>query len=97
MAFEQEINLEVNNQDFCFQVNQAAYDKYQSTLTRPNANLKQACTNFLMGAVKPEQQESLKSLLQIPSVPMTITAAVIEEYLPDVELRVKPLKGSPKK
>lgn len=87
MALEQKITLEVNDKDFKFNVNSAAYNKF---LNNSSQGVKtQGATNFLMDVVDPSDRKILKELLQQPGAAQHVVGAVVEQYQPEFNITVK--------
>ena len=87
MAFEQKIELEVNDIDLTFNVNVTAYNKYQNSTTMVNKI--QPATNFLMNVVDENDKKALKELLLQPAAALFIVGAIVEEYQPEFNITVK--------
>jgi len=95
MALEQKVELEVNDQDFEFDVSAAAYNKY---LNSSNAvNKIQPAHNFLMAVVNDKHKKALKELLKQPGAPLHLVSALIEEYQPEFNITVKKSKSAQNK
>lgn len=80
------ITLAVNGQDLTFNLDMATYNKYVNEL-QPTSKVAPA-ENFLRRTVHKEQKDALNALLQIPSVGVQLAAALINEYMPDLEIEV---------
>lgn len=87
MAFEQKIELDVNGDELKFNVNVAAYNKFQNASTLVNKI--QPATNFLMNVVDDSDKKKLKEILQQPGAAMYIVSAVVDEYQPEFNITVK--------
>lgn len=87
MAFEQKIVLDVNDVELKFNVNVAAYNKYQNSTTMVNKI--QPATNFLMSVVDDSDKKALKELLQQPAAALHVVGAIVEEYQPEFNITVK--------
>lgn len=87
MAFEQKIELEVNDIDLTFHVNVTAYNKYQNSTTMVNKI--QPATNFLMSVVDDNDKKALKEMLLQPAAALHIVGAIVEEYQPEFNITVK--------
>ncbi|PAJ72263.1 hypothetical protein CJF42_22170 [Pseudoalteromonas sp. NBT06-2] len=87
MASEQKIELEVGDQEFEFNVNLTAYNKF---LNGSSQGVKtQGAHNFLMAVVSDKHKTALKAFLQQPGAPLHLVGAVIEEYQPEFNISVK--------
>lgn len=87
MAFDQRIELEVNDIDLIFNVNVTAYNKYQNSTTMVNKI--QPATNFLMSVVDDSTKSDLKNLLKQPAAALHIVSAIVDEYQPEFNITVK--------
>jgi hypothetical protein len=87
MAFNQKIVLDVNDVELKFDVNVAAYNKFQNTSTMVNKI--QPATNFLMNVVDDSDKKILKDILQQPGAAMYIVSAIVDEYQPEFNITVK--------
>jgi len=87
MAFNQRIVLDVNDVELKFDVNVAAYNKFQNTSTMVNKI--QPATNFLMNVVDDSDKKTLKDILQQPGAAMYIVSAIVDEYQPEFNITVK--------
>lgn len=87
MAFNQKIVLDVNDVELKFDVNVAAYNKFQNTSTMVNKI--QPATNFLMNVVDDSDKKTLKDILQQPGAAMYIVSAIVDEYQPEFNITVK--------
>lgn len=95
MAFEQKVTLDVNDVELTFNVNVAAYNKYQNSTTMVNKI--QPATNFLMNVVADSDKKSLKEILQQPGAALHIVGAIVEEYQPEFNITVKKSNSEQKK
>jgi len=87
MALEQKITLEVNDAEFVFNVNAAAYNKFLNTSSQ---GVKiQGATNFLMDVVDDTNRKDLKDLLKKPGAAHNVVGAVVEQYQPEFNITVK--------
>ncbi len=87
MAFNQKIVLDVNDVELNFDVNVAAYNKFQNTSTMVNKI--QPATNFLMNVVDDSDKKKLKEFLLQPGAAMYIVSAIVDEYQPEFNITVK--------
>ncbi|WP_299002312.1 putative phage tail assembly chaperone [uncultured Shewanella sp.] len=87
MALEQTITLEVDDNEFSFDVDITSYNKYINT--NNHQNKVQPATNFLLSVVKEEHRKSLKEFLTLPGASMHLVASVVEEYQPEFNITVK--------
>ncbi len=87
MAFEQKVELEVNDVELTFNLNVTAYNKYQNSTSM--VNKVQPATNFLMAVVDDKSKSDLKKIIQAPGAALHIAAAVVDEYQPEFNITVK--------
>ncbi|WP_319780795.1 putative phage tail assembly chaperone [Maridesulfovibrio sp.] len=80
------IKLTVQDKDLEFNVEVAHYNSYINEM-QPNNKVTPA-HNFLMRTVADSCKNSLKELLKLPGASIQIAAAILEEYTPDLEIRV---------
>ncbi len=81
-----DITVEVNGKPLEFGVELSVYNTYINEL-QPSNKVAPAA-NFLMRSVKPDSKDDLRELMELPSAGIQIAAAVIEEYSPDLEIKV---------
>jgi len=87
MTERREIELEIGNNEFTFELTPQDVTKYFNAV---NQNNKVApANNLLVTTVKQEQRASLKPLLANPVMVMQLAGTLLEEYGPDVEITVK--------
>lgn len=87
MTERREIELEIGNNEFTFELTPQDVTKYFNAV---NQNNKVApANNLLVTTVKQEQRASLKPLLANPVMVMQLAGTLLEEYGPDVEVIVK--------
>ena len=87
MTERREIELEIGNNEFTFELTPQDVTKYFNAV---NQNNKVApANNLLVTTVKQEQRASLKPLLANPVMVMQLAGTLLEEYAPDVEIIVK--------
>ena len=82
-----EITLEVGDKEFTFTLDTALVNKYFNQLTP--ANKVAPANNLLTLSVKQEELASLRPLLANTVTTLQLAGALLEEYSPDVEIRVK--------
>jgi|GEM_PF-675683 len=87
MAFDQKVELEVNDVELAFNLNVTAYNKYQNSTSM--VNKVQPATNFLMAVVDDESKAELKKIIKAPGAALHIAAAVVDEYQPEFNITVK--------
>ena len=83
---EKKISLTVNNQDLHFTVSLADYNKYVNELTLNNKIA--PARNFLMRCVDADSREALREVADLPGVGLQIVSALLEEYMPEVNITV---------
>lgn len=94
MTERREIELEIGNNEFTFELTPQDVTKYFNAV---NQNNKVApANNLLVTTVKQEQRASLKPLLANPVMIMQLAGTLLEEYGPDVEIIVKKPSTTPK-
>ena len=76
----------VNGKDLEFNIEIAHYNRYINEM-QPNNKITPA-HNFLMRTVSAETKDNLKELLELPGAAIQIAAAVLEDYMPDLEIKV---------
>ena len=76
----------VNGKALEFNIEVAHYNKYINEM-QPNNKITPA-HNFLMRTVSAETKDNLKELLELPGASIQIAAAVLEDYMPDLEISV---------
>ena len=87
MTERREIELEIGNNEFTFELTPQDVTKYFNAV---NQNNKVApANNLLVTTVKQEQRASLKPLLANPVMVMQLAGTLLEEHGPDVEVIVK--------
>ncbi|MBD1582799.1 putative phage tail assembly chaperone [Pseudoalteromonas sp. S16_S37] len=91
----QVIVIESDDKEFTFNVTTQAYNKYLNSAS-PNNKI-QPATNFLMGTVKDEQKQELKTFLKLPGASLLMAGIVVDEYQPEFNLSVKKSKSAPNK
>lgn len=84
---KQRISFTVNGVDMDFDVTLEAYSKYINEITMNNKLA--PAKNFLNRTVAEESKASLRDIINKPGVPLQLASAVLEEYLPEVELVIK--------
>lgn len=95
MAFEQRVELEVNDTELAFNLNVTAYNKYQNSTSL--VNKVQPATNFLMAVVDESSKADLKKIIQAPGAALHIAAAIVDEYQPEFNITVKKSNSEQKK
>jgi hypothetical protein len=95
MALEQKIELEVGEQEFEFNVNVTAYNKFLNSSSPVNKI--QPATNFLMSVINDKHKKALKEFLKQPGAALQMAGAVIEEYQPEFNISVKKSKSAQSK
>lgn len=80
------IKKEVNGKDLEFNIEIAHYNRYINEM-QPNNKITPA-HNFLMRTVSAETKDNLKELLELPGAAIQITASVLEDYMPDIEIKM---------
>ncbi|WP_027369153.1 putative phage tail assembly chaperone [Desulfocurvibacter africanus] len=80
------IKLIVKGKELTFNVDVATYNMYLNSLT-PNNKIAPAKT-FLQRTVDAESREALKEFLELPGAPVLISNALLEEYMPDLEIEL---------
>ena len=80
------ITLTVNSQELTFDVDMAKYNKYTNELL-PHNKVAPA-ENFLRRCVIKDHKAALDELLKLPSAAVQLTAALIDDYMPDLEIEV---------
>ena len=83
---ERKISLTVNDQDMHFTVSLADYNKYVNELTLNNKVA--PARNFLMRCVDADSREALREFVDQPSMGLQIVSALLEEYMPEVNITV---------
>lgn len=84
---EKTIHLAIAGADVSFVPNVTAYNKYINEITISNKI--SPAHNFLKRIVTAETKEALDKLLELPGAALQITAKVMEEYSPELEITVK--------
>lgn len=84
---EKTIELAIAGVDVSFVPNVTAYNKYINEIAISNKIA--PAHNFLKRTVTPETKEALDKLLELPGAALQITAKVLEEYTPELEITVK--------
>lgn len=80
------VTLQVNGKKLVFNVTPEAYNKYIDEI---QSHKKVGPTrNLLMRTITAESKEDLKSLVDLPGAAMHIASSLVEEYAPDLEIRV---------
>ncbi len=85
-TMEKKISLTVNDNELHFNVSLADYNKYINELTPSNKVA--PARNFLMRCVDVESREALRDLVDQPGVGLQIASALMEEYMPEVNITV---------
>ena len=93
MTERREIELEIGNSEFTFELTPQDVTKYFNAVTQ--ANKVAPANNLLVNTVKQEERASLKALLGNPVLVMQLAGALLEEYGPDVEITVKKPSTTP--
>lgn len=83
---EKKISLTVNDKPLNFTVTLASYNKYINDLT--HINKVAPARNFLMRSVDEDSKDSLREIVDLPGVGVQIVSALLEEYMPDVNIVV---------
>ena len=83
----QTIDVEVNEQTITFDVSANDYNRFINSITEKNKV--QPSQNFCMQTVQQQHKSTLKKLLQIPSMGISIAQAVVEEYQPQITVTAK--------
>lgn len=83
---EKKITLTVNDADYHFTVTLDAYNKYTNDVT-PFSKVAPA-RNFLMRTVDAESKDALREIVDLPGVALQIVGAILDEYMPDVNITV---------
>ena len=84
----QQIDVTVGNQELNFTVSREDYNRYINGVM-PNNKVAPA-NNFCIATVSDESKSALKVILSnTPGSDVQIAAAVLEEYMPDLEITAK--------
>lgn len=84
---DETITLVIGGAEISFVPNVTAYNKYINEITISNKI--SPAHNFLKRTVTAETKEALDKLLERPGAALQITAKVMEEYSPELEITVK--------
>lgn len=88
----QEIVVTIGNQELNFTVSREDYNRYINGVM-PNNKVAPA-NNFCIATVSDESKGALKEILSnTPGSEVQIAAAVLEEYMPDLEITAKKRKS----
>ena len=88
----QTFSLEVGEQTFTFNITAEDYSSFINKFSEKNKIA--PAHNFCMQTVAQEDKPALKKLLSHPSVAPQIAGALMESYVPQLNITVKPLKLS---
>ncbi len=93
---KQHIELTVLGCDLAFNVNRTIHNDYVNAVTQ---NSKVAPShNFLMCAVTEDNKDTLRDILKkTPGAEVHLAGAVLEQYMPDLDIVVKKPKPTPSK
>lgn len=83
---EKKITLTVNDKPLNFTVTLADYNKYVNELTPINKVA--PARNFLMRTVDAESKDTLREIVDLPGVGVQLAMAMLDEYMPDVNITV---------
>lgn len=83
---EKKITLTVNDQPLNFTVTLAGYNKYVNELTPINKVA--PARNFLMRSVDTDSKDALREVVDLPGVGVQLAMALLDEYMPDVNIVV---------
>lgn len=86
MASAKTLTLTVNGRSLTFDVTLETYNKFVDEM-RPDKKVG-PYRNFLMRTVRGDCKEALKELLDMPGATAQIASALLEEYMPDMEITV---------
>ena len=75
---EKKISLTVNDKPLNFTVTLASYNKYMVAPAR----------NFLMRSVDEDSKDALREIVDLPGFGVQLVGALLEEYMPDVNIIV---------
>ncbi len=93
---EQVIEIEVDDVELKFSVTRPGYNGFINKVS--DKNKVAPAHNFLVMSIDEEQKESLMTILKDnPGAEIQIAGALIEEYVPDLDIVVKKRKRSPSK
>lgn len=81
---EKVIKRRVQKQPLEFVVTTEVYAQYVRELSSDNKIA--PARNFLMRSVKPEFKESLRELMELPSLDLRLAANLLEEFLPELDI-----------
>lgn len=81
------ITLTVLGKELAFDVNIIAYNSYINDLTMTNKVI--PAQSFLKKTISKECSDDLKDVLENAGAALQLTAAILEEYAPDLEIEVK--------
>lgn len=88
MALEKEIILDFDGTELAFEVNLAAYNKYQNTIAMNNKI--QPATNFLLSVANTKTKKTLREIFEaFPGAALNICAFVTDDYQPEFNITVK--------
>lgn len=90
---QKNITLTVNDTDLLFNVDSPTYDKYINELM-PHNKIAPA-KNFLRRCIAPESREALTAVLEMPGASVQLAAALLEDFMPDLEISVGKSKPAP--
>ncbi|RDH41197.1 putative phage tail assembly chaperone [Zooshikella ganghwensis] len=86
---EQKYTLTINDQELTFVITVENFNYFVGGVNQKN-KLSMA-HNFCMQTVVENDKDALKALLKLPSVSIQIAEALIEAYVPQVNIMVKPV------
>lgn len=81
-----EITLYVNDKPLLFAVELSDYNRYVNELTPYNKVA--PARNFLMRSVAPESKDALREIVDLPGVGVQLVSALLDEFMPDVNITV---------
>jgi len=85
---EQVVTLNVGTEELAFQPTEVEYNDYMNELMPDNKVA--PAHNFLFNCVTEESKDALRSITNAnPSAAVQLTAAVMAEYAPQLEITVK--------
>lgn len=90
---QKNITLNVNDTDLVFIVDTSTYDKYINDLM-PNNKVGPA-KNFLRRCIAPESRDALTAMLEMPGASVQLAAALVEDFMPTLEISVGKSKPAP--
>ena len=86
MDDKQVVKLNINGQEIVFNVDDAAHEKLIDEM-QPNKKVV-PMHNFLVRVVQPESKDALTPLLKKPGAVMEIAAKLLEEFSPELSIKL---------